>query len=101
MSDMTPILLLGAGRMGGALISGWSQAGAFAPGDLIAVEPPPSAEPPTPRARPPRPPRDPLPPVAPRASAVRPSPPESERPRAKGVAARGFEVTGRMRLDGD
>ena len=42
MSDMTPILLLGAGRMGGALISGWTQAGAFAPSDLIAVEPHPS-----------------------------------------------------------
>jgi len=37
--DVTPILLLGAGRMGGALISGWSQAGAFRAADLIAVEP--------------------------------------------------------------
>ena len=37
--DVTPILLLGAGRMGGALISGWSQAGAFREADLIAVEP--------------------------------------------------------------
>lgn len=37
--DVTPILLLGAGRMGGALISGWTQAGAFGEGDLIAVEP--------------------------------------------------------------
>ena len=44
MSDMTPILLLGAGRMGGALIAGWSQAGAFAPSDLIAVEPHPSED---------------------------------------------------------
>ena len=42
MSDVTPILLLGAGRMGGALISGWTQAGAFATTDLIAVEPHPS-----------------------------------------------------------
>ena len=42
MSDVTPILLLGAGRMGGALIAGWTQAGAFAPSDLIAVEPHPS-----------------------------------------------------------
>jgi pyrroline-5-carboxylate reductase len=42
MSDVTPILLLGAGRMGGALISGWTKAGAFAEADLIAVEPHPS-----------------------------------------------------------
>jgi pyrroline-5-carboxylate reductase len=42
MSDVTPILLLGAGRMGGALISGWSKADAFAAVDLIAVEPHPS-----------------------------------------------------------
>ena len=42
MSDVTPILLLGAGRMGGALISGWTQAGAFGEADLIAVEPHPS-----------------------------------------------------------
>ncbi len=42
MSDMTPILLLGAGRMGGALIAGWSKAQAFAEIDLIAVEPHPS-----------------------------------------------------------
>src|SRR6185312_3245000 len=40
--DVTPILLLGAGRMGGALISGWTQAGAFREADLIAVEPSPS-----------------------------------------------------------
>ena len=42
MPDVTPILLLGAGRMGGALIAGWTQAGAFSPSDLIAVEPYPS-----------------------------------------------------------
>lgn len=42
MPDVTPILLLGAGRMGGALIAGWSQAGAFRETDLIAVEPYPS-----------------------------------------------------------
>lgn len=42
MSDVTPILLLGAGRMGGALISGWTKAGAFHEADLIAVEPHPS-----------------------------------------------------------
>jgi pyrroline-5-carboxylate reductase len=39
MSDVTPILLLGAGRMGGALIAGWSAAEAFAASDIIAVEP--------------------------------------------------------------
>ena len=42
MPDVTPILLLGAGRMGGALISGWTMAGALRPTDLIAVEPHPS-----------------------------------------------------------
>ena len=42
MSDVTPILLLGAGRMGGALIEGWSRAEAFPEVDLIAVEPNPS-----------------------------------------------------------
>ena len=36
---MTPILLLGAGRMGGALIQGWSKAGAFAASDLIIRDP--------------------------------------------------------------
>jgi len=36
---MTPILLLGAGRMGGALIEGWTVAGAFAPADLIIRDP--------------------------------------------------------------
>jgi pyrroline-5-carboxylate reductase len=36
---MTPILLLGAGRMGGALIQGWRRAGAFAPDQLIVRDP--------------------------------------------------------------
>jgi len=36
---MTPILLLGAGRMGGALIQGWREAGAFAAADLIVRDP--------------------------------------------------------------
>lgn len=36
---MTPILMLGAGRMGGALIEGWRAAGAFQPSDLIVREP--------------------------------------------------------------
>jgi pyrroline-5-carboxylate reductase len=35
----TPILLLGAGRMGGALIEGWAKAGAFALTDLIIRDP--------------------------------------------------------------
>ena len=39
MNDVTPILLLGAGRMGGALIEGWHRAGAFPVVDLIAVDP--------------------------------------------------------------
>jgi pyrroline-5-carboxylate reductase len=42
MSDVTPILLLGAGRMGGALIEGWIRTEAFPEVDLIAVEPNPS-----------------------------------------------------------
>jgi pyrroline-5-carboxylate reductase len=36
---MTPILMLGAGRMGGALIEGWRTAGAFQASDLIIREP--------------------------------------------------------------
>ena len=36
---MTPILLLGAGRMGGALIEGWREAGAFGGADLIVRDP--------------------------------------------------------------
>lgn len=40
---MTPILLLGAGRMGGALISGWRRADAFSLSDLILREPHPDA----------------------------------------------------------
>jgi pyrroline-5-carboxylate reductase len=42
MHDVTPILLLGAGRMGGALIEGWARTEAFPLVDLIAVEPHPS-----------------------------------------------------------
>lgn len=38
---MTPILVLGAGHMGGALIEGWLATGAFKPGDLIIVDPEP------------------------------------------------------------
>jgi pyrroline-5-carboxylate reductase len=36
---MTPILLLGVGRMGGAMIEGWMRAGAFEPGALILRDP--------------------------------------------------------------
>ncbi|ATQ44089.1 pyrroline-5-carboxylate reductase [Caulobacter mirabilis] len=41
---MTPILLLGAGRMGGALIDGWRKAGAFALSDLMVRDPHPTTE---------------------------------------------------------
>jgi pyrroline-5-carboxylate reductase len=36
---MTPILVLGAGRMGGAMIEGWTRTRAFAATDLIVREP--------------------------------------------------------------
>ena len=36
---MTPILLLGAGRMGGALITGWRDAGAFQTSDIMVRDP--------------------------------------------------------------
>ncbi len=39
---MTPILMLGAGRMGGAILEGWTRAGAFTAADLIIVDPYPS-----------------------------------------------------------
>jgi pyrroline-5-carboxylate reductase len=39
---ITPILMLGAGRMGGAILEGWMRAGAFAAADLIVVDPHPS-----------------------------------------------------------
>lgn len=41
---MVPILLLGAGRMGGALISGWRTAGAFSESDLMVRDPHPGPE---------------------------------------------------------
>lgn len=40
----TPILLLGAGRMGGALIKGWLDARVFAADDLMVRDPYPSTE---------------------------------------------------------
>src|SRR5512140_1281631 len=39
---ITPILMLGAGRMGGAILEGWTRARAFAAADLIIVDPYPS-----------------------------------------------------------
>ena len=39
---VTPILMLGAGRMGGAILEGWRRAGAFAPAELIIMDPQPS-----------------------------------------------------------
>src|SRR5258708_772140 len=39
---ITPILMLGAGRMGGAILEGWARAGAFAPAELMIVDPQPS-----------------------------------------------------------
>src|SRR5580698_4927953 len=36
---ITPILFLGAGNMGGAIVEGWLRAGAFAAGDLMIVDP--------------------------------------------------------------
>jgi len=45
---MRPILLLGAGRMGGALIEGWLRAGAFSPSDIMVRDP---AAPPIERVR--------------------------------------------------
>jgi pyrroline-5-carboxylate reductase len=41
---VTPILLLGAGRMGGALIEGWRRTAAFAASDLLIRDPHPGPE---------------------------------------------------------
>ncbi len=38
---ITPILMLGAGRMGGAMLEGWRAAGAFAASDIIIRDPQP------------------------------------------------------------
>lgn len=40
---ITPILMLGAGRMGGAILEGWRRAEAFAPTDLMICDPVPAA----------------------------------------------------------
>lgn len=39
---ITPILMLGAGRMGGAILDGWRRAGVFPPGEMMVVDPNPS-----------------------------------------------------------
>jgi len=38
---ITPILMLGAGRMGGAILEGWRRSGAFAPAELMICDPEP------------------------------------------------------------
>jgi pyrroline-5-carboxylate reductase len=38
---ITPILMLGAGRMGGAILEGWRKAGAFQPAELMICDPAP------------------------------------------------------------
>jgi pyrroline-5-carboxylate reductase len=40
---ITPILLLGAGNLGGAIIDGWLKVGAFAASDLMIVDPRPGS----------------------------------------------------------
>ena len=39
MADHTPILLLGAGRLGGALLDGWRLTGAFSPAEVLIRDP--------------------------------------------------------------
>ena len=63
---ITPILMLGAGRMGGAMIEGWLKAGAFAPADLMIRDPQPG-------------------PAADAAQGAAVNPPESELARARTV----------------
>jgi pyrroline-5-carboxylate reductase len=41
---MTPILLIGAGRMGGAMLAGWRRAGAFLPSELMIRDPTPGPQ---------------------------------------------------------
>lgn len=43
-SQTSPILLLGAGRLGGALVDGWTATKAFRPADLIIVDPQPGPQ---------------------------------------------------------
>jgi pyrroline-5-carboxylate reductase len=44
LSSRAPVLLLGAGRMGGAMISGWRRTGALTLSDILLVDPNPSPE---------------------------------------------------------
>ena len=46
MPDPRPLLLVGAGRLGGAMLDGWLRAGAFPPGSILVRDPAPG-----PRAR--------------------------------------------------
>ncbi|HEV2362973.1 MAG TPA: pyrroline-5-carboxylate reductase [Caulobacteraceae bacterium] len=41
ISEFGPLLLVGAGHMGGALLTGWRRAGALAPADLLILDPQP------------------------------------------------------------
>lgn len=43
-APIVPILLLGAGRLGGALIEGWMRSGAYRPADLIILDPNPGPQ---------------------------------------------------------
>ncbi len=44
MMDATPLLLVGAGRLGGALAAGWRKAGVLAASDLLVRDPSPGEE---------------------------------------------------------
>ena len=44
MAEHLPLLLVGAGRLGGALAAGWRKAGALAASDLMVRDPSPGAE---------------------------------------------------------
>ena len=44
MTDAAPLLLVGAGRLGGALAAGWRASGAFAASDMMIRDPSPGAE---------------------------------------------------------
>jgi pyrroline-5-carboxylate reductase len=63
---ITPILMLGAGRMGGAMVEGWLRAGAFAGSDLMIRDPQPG-------------------PAAERAQGAAINPPDAELARARTV----------------
>jgi pyrroline-5-carboxylate reductase len=65
MSHTTPILMLGAGRLGGAMLEGWRLTAAFSPKDLII--------------------RDPQPGEAAKASGARINPPDAELSTARTV----------------